>query len=137
MQQLSTRIRTFLGSRRFLWLVVGFFIFEACWIAFSAVYPQAFDEDFHFGLIQVYSHHWLPFLASQPAHANAYGAVARDPSYLYHYLMSFPYRLIALVVHGQVGQVIALRLINIALFASGLLLFRRVLLRTRDFPGAD
>jgi hypothetical protein len=118
-----------LRSRRLFWVVFGIFIFEAVWIALSAVYPQAFDENFHFGVIQVYSHYWLPFLSKQPPNADAYGAVARDPSYLYHYLMSFPYRLIRLVIHDQTGQIIALRFINIALFSSGLILFRRVLLR--------
>jgi hypothetical protein len=99
------------------------------WIAFSALYPQAFDENFHFGLIKVYSHYWLPFLSKQPPNANAYGAVARDPSYLYHYLMSFPYRVLALFIHGQTGQVIALRLIDIVLFSVGIILFRKVLQR--------
>ena len=129
MNRTLNRIIAALGSRRFFRITLGLFLFEAAWIACSAVYPQAFDENFHFGLIQIYSHHWLPFLTSQPAHANAYGAVARDPSYLYHYLMSFPYRLIALFIHGRTGQVIALRLINIGLFGVGLWLFRRVLLR--------
>lgn len=125
------RINSILGSRRFFWIILGLFIFGAVWIVLSAVYPQAFDEDFHFGLIKVYSHYWLPFLSHQPPNANAYGAVARDPSYLYHYLMSFPYRLIALVVHGQTSQIIILRLMNVGLFSAGLILFRRVLLRAR------
>lgn len=129
-----TSINRLIGSRRFFLFILLFFIFEAVWIALSAVYPQAFDEDFHFGLIQIYSHHWLPFLSSQPPHANAYGAVARDPSYLYHYLMSFPYRLIAHFVHGVIGQVILLRLINVGLFAGGLILLRRVLLRVGASP---
>jgi hypothetical protein len=125
----TTRIYNFLRSSRFFKLTLLFFLFESVWIAFSAAYPQAFDENFHFGLIQVYSHYWLPFLSSQPPNANAYGAVARDPSYLYHYLMSFPYRVIALFIHQQIGQIIALRLINIGFFASGIFLSRRVLLR--------
>ncbi|HUD05946.1 MAG TPA: hypothetical protein VMR18_03495 [Candidatus Saccharimonadales bacterium] len=107
---------------------------EASWIALSAVYPQAFDENFHFGLIKVYSHYWLPFLNGQPANANSYGAVAVDPSYLYHYLMSFPYRFISLFVHGQTGQVILLRFINIGMFTTAIVLFRRVLLRARLSP---
>lgn len=122
-------INRLIGSRRFFVFILVFFAFEASWIAFSAVYPQAFDEDFHFGLIQVYSHYWLPFLSSQPPHANAYGAVARDPSYLYHYLMSFPYRLIAVFVHGVIGQIILLRLINVGFFMTGLILLRRVMIR--------
>lgn len=118
-----------LSSRRFYLIILAIFIFESVWIAFSAHYPQAFDENFHFGLIQVYSHYWLPFLSHQPPNANAYGAVARDSSYLYHYLMSFPYRILAHFVHGQVGQVILLRLLDIGFFTAGLVLFRRVFMR--------
>lgn len=118
-----------LNSRRFFKAVIVFFIFEAAWIALSAKYPMAFDEDFHFGLIRTYAHYWLPFLSSQPVGADAYGAVPRDPSYLYHYVMSFPYRLIAHFVYSQTIQVIILRFINIALFTTGLILFRRLLVR--------
>ncbi len=121
---LITRI---LSSRRFVYGIFIFFAIEGLWIAFSAVYPMAFDENFHFGLIKIYSHHWLPFLQSQPDGANQFGAVARDPSYLYHWLMSFPYRLVALCTDSQTAQVIVLRLINIALFGLGLMLFRRLL----------
>ncbi|HEY1835515.1 MAG TPA: hypothetical protein VGG13_01710 [Candidatus Saccharimonadales bacterium] len=131
MRTLLQRFYAVLNSRRFSKAILAFFVIEAAWIALSAAYPQAFDENFHFGLIKVYSHYWLPFLSHQPPNANAYGAVPRDPSYLYHYTMSFPYRLIALFVHGQTAQVIILRFINIALAATGLVLFRRVLLRAR------
>jgi hypothetical protein len=128
------RINHLLGSRRFFLFILAFFVFEASWIAWSALYPQAFDESFHFGLIKVYSHYWLPFLSRQPLNANAFGAVARDPSYLYHYLMSFPYRLITPFVHSLIGQVILLRLINVGLFASGIVLLRRVMLRVGASP---
>jgi uncharacterized membrane protein YwzB len=119
-----------IGSRGFFRFVMGLFIVQSIWIAFSALYPQAFDEDFHFGLIKTYSHYWLPFLTKQPPNANAYGAVARDPSYLYHYLMSFPFRFIELFTSSQTTQVICLRIIDIGLFAVGLYLFRKLLLRT-------
>ena len=125
------RINALLTSRRFFQATVAFFIFEAVWFVLSAGYPMAFDEDFHFGLIRVYAHYWLPFLNTQPPNAAAFGAVARDASYLYHYLMSFPYRFLALFIHSQTGLVIALRLISVALFSTGLVLFRRVLLRAR------
>lgn len=90
---------------------------------------MAFDENFHFGLIRTYAHYWLPFFSTQPVGADAYGAVPRDPSYLYHYLMSFPYRLIAHFVYSQTIQVIILRFINIALFTTGLILFHRLLVK--------
>ena len=134
MRIILQRFKTLVNSRRFFRAILAFFIIEATWIALSAAYPQAFDEEFHFGIIKVYSHYWLPFLSSQPPGADAYGAVLRDPSYLYHYAMSFPYRLIALAVHGQTAQVISMRFINIALAATGLVLFRRVLLHARVSP---
>lgn len=129
MQNFQRQFKAVLSSRQFFWVVIAFFVIESAWIALSAVYPMAFDENFHFGLIKIYSHYWLPFLSSQPPNANAFGAVARDPSYLYHYAMSFPYRVIALFVHSQTLQVIILRFINIGLFATGIVLFRRVLQR--------
>ena len=104
-------------------------VLSASWIALTGRYPMAFDEDFHLGLIRLYASHGLPFWSGQPAHADVYGAVARDPSYLFHYLMSFPYRLISLFSQNEAVQVLVLRAINIALFVSSLPLFRRVLLR--------
>ncbi len=95
---------------------------------------MAFDEDFHFGLIKLYSQHWLPFITHQPPDANVFGPVANNPSYLYHYLMSFPYRFITLFTHDQTLQVIWLRLINVTLFGYALVLFRRVLIRAKLSP---
>jgi len=131
MQGLAKRITRWLQLPQFFMGVLLFFVIESLWIAFSARYPQAFDEQFHFGLIKIYSHHILPFLSGQPPDANQFGAVAADPSYLYHYIMSFPYRLLAVFVHTEAAQVIILRLCDVALFGSGLVLFRRVLLRAR------
>jgi hypothetical protein len=131
---LSRRLAQILRSEWFFRALIAVFIGEAAWIALTGNYPMAFDENFHFGLIQLYSHHLNPFLGGQPAGGDAFGAVARDPSYLYHYLMSFPYRLIALFTHDQTIQVLILRFINIALFATCLPLFRRTLRRTKVSP---
>ncbi|MGF7228405.1 MAG: hypothetical protein ACQR33_00275 [Candidatus Saccharibacteria bacterium] len=128
-KQISLRLTTFFASPGFFWAIIVFFFVEALWIALSAVYPLPFDEDFHFGLIKLYSTHWSPFLTSQPPNADAFGAVARDPSYLYHYLMSFPYRLLTHIVSNQTTQIIVLRVMNIALFTGSLYLFRKLLLR--------
>ncbi|HSW79464.1 MAG TPA: hypothetical protein VLG47_01685 [Candidatus Saccharimonadales bacterium] len=123
-----------IASSKFFWVILGIFILESLWIVFTTIYPMAFDEDFHFGLIKIYSHHILPFLSHQPPDANFFGPVANNPSYFYHYLMSFPYRIIALFVHSQTLQVICLRLINVALFAYSLVLFRKVFLRAKLTP---
>jgi len=119
-----------IGSTAFFRAILGLLVLQAAWIALSGRYPMAFDEDFHLGIIRLYAHHLGPFWSGQPANANQFGAVARDPSYLYHFLMSFPYRLISVFTNDQTIQVLILRALNIGLFASGVVLFRRLLLKT-------
>jgi hypothetical protein len=118
-----------LGTQWFWYLVLGGFILSALWFVFSAIFPMAFDEDFHLGVIRVYAEQWSPFLAGQPAGADAYGSLATDPSYLYHYVMSFPYRLLAAISNSETVQVIGLRLLNVAMVAGSLVLYRRVMVR--------
>lgn len=131
MKYVARRLIAFFSSRLFWYIVLGLFILQALWFVFSAVYPMPFDEDFHLGVIRVYAQHWSPFLTSQPIGADQFGALARDPSYLFHYLMSFPYRFIQLFGSNEMVQVVFLRCINVGLFVCGLALFRRLLLRAR------
>jgi hypothetical protein len=130
----QTKILNLLRSRRFFVAILILFFVESAWIALSAAYPQVFDENWHFGIIQLYAHQWSPLFLHQPPHTDWAGALTRDPSYMYHYLMSFPYRLIAEITNSQTAQVIFLRFINIALFGSGLVLFRKLLLKTKVSP---
>ena len=122
-----SKVASFLGSRKFFYAIIAFFVVETAWIAFSGRYPMAFDEDYHLGIIQLYAHQFSPFFAHQPANADQYGAVVRDPSYLYHWLMSYPYRLISHITGNFPAQVISLRLISLTFFACGLAVYRRVL----------
>lgn len=119
-----------LSRPSFIWVVIGLLGLQAAWIALSGVYPMAFDEEYHLGLIKLFADHLSPFWNAQPAGADAFGAVVRDPSYLYHYGMSFPYRLIRLFTNDLMTQVLLLRAMNIGLFAGGLYVYRRVLLKT-------
>ena len=125
----STRLARLLDSDRFFYGTLALFIVQALWFAFTAKYPMAFDENFHFGLIQLHAQQWLPFFTHQPPNAAVYGPVARDPSYLYHYLLSFPYRLISLFTASQAVHIVSLRLLNIAMAAASFILFRRLLTR--------
>jgi len=123
-----------LSSQKLFWIIVGLLVFQATWLALSAQYPLAFDENFHFGFIKVFAEQWSPFFSSTPDDTAALGSIIREPSYLYHYLFSFPYRLIAIFTGDEVHQIIALRFINIALFSAGLVAFRNLLLQIR-IPG--
>ncbi|HEY5805806.1 MAG TPA: hypothetical protein VIS56_00285 [Candidatus Saccharimonadales bacterium] len=131
MKNFSRKLTSLLASRTFFYVVLGFFIFEAVWFVVSAMYPMPFDEDFHFGVIKIYAEQWSPFLTAQPEGADKFGALVHDPSYLFHYLMSFPYRFISLFTQSEWIQVVFLRFINVALFTWSLVLFRRVLRRAK------
>lgn len=119
--------RQVLASPSFFHAVVGLLVVQALWIALTARYPQAFDENYHLGLIRLHADKLLPFFTSQPPGSEVYGAILREPSYLYHYLMSFPYRLLEAFTSSLPVQVIALRLINIMLFVGGLFVYRNLL----------
>lgn len=123
------RVKGFVGSRWFLAIVVALFLFSASWIALSGRFSMAYDENTHLGVIQLYSDRLLPFWSEAPKGAEVYGAVERDPSYLYHYILSFPYRLLDNFAQSQFAQVLTLRFVNIGIFLAGILVFWRVLLR--------
>ncbi len=129
-QNLSKRVTALIACPKFFWGILALFVLQAAWIALSGRYPMAFDEDVHLGIIRLYTHHLSPFWSAQPPGADVFGAVFRDPSYLYHWLMSFPYRFISIFTDNQTTLVLWLRALNIGLFASGLVLYRRLLLKT-------
>lgn len=129
MKETAGSIVAFLGSRRFLYGVLIFFALESIWVALSSVYPMAFDEEVHLGIIAIYADQWSPFLSGQPPDAAQFGALAADPSYLFHYIMSFPYRFVRLFTDSQAVVIIVLRLLNVALAVCAAGLFARVLRR--------
>lgn len=120
-----------LSSRNFFTLILIFFIFETLWLVFSAVYPMPFDEAYHFGIIKLYSHQFSPFFSTQPPNSDQFSALTHDPSFLYHYLMSYPYRLVVHFTTSQTIQVICLRLINVAIFSWAIVVFRKTLIKAR------
>lgn len=90
-----------------------------------------FDEDFHLGIIKLYAHQWSPFFAHQPQGGDVFGALTADPSYLYHYLMSFPYRITNSLFHNEFYNILMLRLLSVGFVVSGMIIFRKVLAYTK------
>lgn len=131
--KLFATTRRVLESNLFFRFVLALFVLQAGYIAIKSGYPLAFDEGFHVGVIQLHAQQWNPFLGQLPDSANQFGAVATDPSYLYHYLLSFPYRAINLVTNNSFYIVLMLRFISIAFFALGIVVYRKVL----KFSGAS
>jgi len=129
MHRIFDRAHRVVASNKFFVFIIALLVFQATWIVLSFRYPMMWDEYYHFGLIQYYGHHLNPIISHQPTSLDLYGNVERSPKYLYHWLMSFPYRLVALWIHNTSAQIIILRFINVAMFAGGLVAFRSAMLR--------
>lgn len=130
----SDKLLKFIASKRFFILILMLFAFQATWIAFSNNYGSPHDETYHFGVIRAYSENPNPFIEGQPTSYDSFGNIARNTSYLYHYLLSFPLKFITAISNDVAVQVIFLRLINIIFVLISLLLFRKVLDRLFKTP---
>jgi hypothetical protein len=119
------RLLRFMGSNIFFYIIVGLFVAASTWIALASLYPMAFDEEFHYGLIQIYATSILPFGIEHTGDMAQYGSATADASYLFHYLMSFPYRVLAFFGIPDTVIIVILRLFNIAFVAAALVVFRR------------
>ncbi len=124
----SRRVTRVLAHRYFFIFVLVLFFLQMAWIALSAIYPMLFDEEYHLGIIDIYSRQLSPFIAIQPPEASFHGDITRYSSYFFHYLMSFPYRLVDMFTDDLITKVIAMRLVCISLVLVGFCLFRKVLL---------
>jgi hypothetical protein len=129
-QSVYTKIKTLLESRVFFTCVVALFVLQAGWIAIKSGFPLAFDEGYHLGIIELHAKQWSPFFSGLPDSTAQFGALATDPSYLYHYVMSFPYRVLWGVTHNWFAVILGLRFLSIALFVAALIVFRHVLAYT-------
>ncbi len=127
MKKQIRRLDKALGSPWTFQLTLLLFAAESCWLALTSRFPMAFDEGYHFNLIQFFAHRLNPVVTSQTSDTYRFGALIQNTSTLYHYLMSFPYRIISLFTHDTVIQVIGLRFVNIALAVTSLLVIRKLL----------
>lgn len=114
------------SSRGFFWFVIGLFVLQATWLAFSFSYPMIYDENFHVPVTQIFADQWSPFIVNQPPSYDIYGNLSHGMASLYHYLMSFPLRVVLLFTDNLAAQVLVLRGLNIAMAAAGLYLYARL-----------
>ncbi len=127
-RHLSNQLRAVFASNPFFYATVIVFTISAGWVATASLYPMAFDEEFHLGLIDIYARSWIPYGIEHTRDMAVYGPATADASYLMHYLLSFPYRLMDAIGVPFDTIVVVLRFINIAFVVTALVLFRKVLL---------
>jgi hypothetical protein len=114
-----------LGSTWFFVLVVVGFATQAFAIALSA-HRIIVDEGYHLGIIRLYAQQWSPFLANTEASQN-FGDVERYGSYVYHYLMSFPMRVVLPLGLDEDTVMVLMRVVTVLLFLSSFPAFRALL----------
>lgn len=120
------KLKKFLGSKYFFGLIIALTIAQGLWFSFT-YQPGLFDEKHHFEFINMYTERVSPYFADQPEEWDFLGEIARDPSYLFYYLLSIPLRVVQLASDSYYAQVVALRLLMLVIFVAGLLLYRKLL----------
>jgi hypothetical protein len=112
-----------LSSKWAPWVITFLFVVNALWIALLYRFPLVFDEHFHFHTIEAFSNYFAPIIINQPPRYDELGSLTFGSASLYHYFLSFVYRIVELFTQDQAVQVIILRFINVLMAASGILLF--------------
>lgn len=123
----SDFVYRFVGSNKLFYVVVAFLIINSAWLIFSAVYPMPFDEFAHVGAIQIYSEQFSPVVSEQSISTGIVGDITRTPSFLYYWLMSFPFRILDNFLSFN-QTVMFMRLLNLAMVVGGIVIFRKLLL---------
>lgn len=125
----------FLDSNKFLYVIIALFILQALWIAFSFRYPMIYDEARHVPIVAFFANHISPFVDTQPRSYDSLGSLDITTGFtasLYHYLMSFPYRVVSVITNNEVAKIISLRVLNILLVAIGLVIYAKVFDEVRN-----
>lgn len=130
------KVVKFLGTRLFFVITIVGFSLQAGWLAVSSNYPMISDESYHYEIIRFFSKQWSPFVGSQTAEFSGLGDLTRLGSFVFHYLMSFPLRLVAVFFDQRFIQVVALRFVCIMLVVLGLYFFRKLFLEMKISPKA-
>ena len=76
-----------------LLLATSIFLVVTLFQVFTAPLGAVPDEAYHYRAIQQHATQWSPVLNNQTDFVLT-GDLTRNPSYLYHYVFSFPYRLL-------------------------------------------
>ena len=122
----STVVGRIVAHDAFFWATVVVFTASGWWIALSIERDLLFDEGYHMGIIRVFSEQWSPFVDQTPAQAWL-GDLTRFGSYLYHYLMSLPLRVLQWGGASVDTQFFVLRALTVLLVSASLWWFRRTL----------
>lgn len=114
------------GSRWLFWIIIALFFCGGAIIALTAR-DSIYDEFWHKGIIYRYAEQWGPRLPNS-VETEGLGDVEFTGSFLFHWLMSYPFRILAAVFGPESFATVAtLRLICVAMVTGGLVVWGRAL----------
>jgi hypothetical protein len=124
-------IKRIIASDRFLIAIFILFALQASFFAAFLNFGAPPDEDFHFSSIQYYANESLaqgPFLTNQdPSTIPEVRSIERIVAFLYHYLLSFPTRLMNVLSISEGFQIFILRMINVLIGLASLFFLKKIL----------
>jgi hypothetical protein len=129
-EQVLPRFRSitrYVSERRVFAIIVCLFVLFSSYYAIHNRLGITPDEAFHYGAIKTYAQQYSPFVTHQASVAVTNDMI-RYPSYLYHYLLSYPYRVLFAFGLSDRAILVSLRLLNVELGVVSLFLLRRLLL---------
>lgn len=129
MRKIFKYLERILNSTKAFYAIIIMFLVQSIWMALTAIYPLPFDEYYHVGLTKIYAQQWSPFISNQPIEASIYGDITRVSSYFFHYLMSFPYRILSTFIDNQELVIIGLRMLNIVFVVLAIFIFKKLFIR--------
>ncbi|WP_353809256.1 hypothetical protein [Agromyces sp. SYSU T00194] len=125
LERASGRLAGWIGSSAAFWTIFAIAALSGAAIALVARPFLLYDEFYHVGIVDAFAGQAAPFPSPDPE-SGYLGDVTRLPSYLYHYLLSFPYRLAVAAGASEFEAVVLLRLITVAITTTSLIWFRRI-----------
>lgn len=118
----SKKLVRAVSSDIFLKVIFIVFIIEALFFAVFVKFGLPPDENYHFAYIRLFASRFpSPFITNQPGYDVVLEG-ARNPFFLYHYLLSFPYLLVKNWTYGY----IFLRIINIGISFGSLFVVKQI-----------
>lgn len=134
-ERLYSSVARLISSKYFFYGVLLLATAQGVWYALS-FQPSLFDETKHLEKIFIYSHHFSPFLGNQNPAWDYVGPIARDGSYFFYYVMSWPLRLVRVFTDNAQFQILSLRMLCLGFFVAGLAVYRKALLEAGKIPKA-
>jgi len=117
-----------IGSKKFLYATLIWFVFSAGFIAMTTSRAVAPDETAHLSRVKIYAEGGVTPFIHQTEATYYLGAVEQQPNYLFHYVMSMPYRFMP-DAWSPNTKIVLLRLINMVFVLCGLVVFSRTVRR--------